>query len=220
MPIESLTIYACEDVDITLRLWAKLQESLDQQGLSEVFDQIEMPLLPVLAEMEYRGITVDRNMLDTYSMDLGKQLTEMAQSIYTFAGMEFNINSPKQLGEVLFDLLKISEKPKKTKTGQYQTNEEVLNELRTKHPIIPTILTYRQLTKLKSTYVDSLPEEILNARVVYILLFHKPLPLPDASLPQTRIFKTYLYEPLKVVKYEKHSFQKNPIPYWLVTTHK
>ena len=143
MPIESLTIYACEDVDITLRLWAKLQESLDQQGLSEVFDQIEMPLLPVLAEMEYRGITVDRNMLDTYSMDLGKQLTEMAQSIYTFAGMEFNINSPKQLGEVLFDLLKISEKPKKTKTGQYQTNEEVLNELRAKHPIIPTILTYR-----------------------------------------------------------------------------
>ena len=76
VPIESLTIYACEDVDITLRLWAKLQDSLDQQGLSEVFDQIEMPLLPVLAEMEYRGITVDRDMLDTYSMDLGKQLTK------------------------------------------------------------------------------------------------------------------------------------------------
>ena len=115
MPIESLAIYACEDADITLRLWTKLQDSLDQQGLREVFDQIEMPLLPVLAQMEYRGITVDRDMLDTYSMELGNQLTEMAQSIYTFAGMEFNINSPKQLGEVLFDLLKISEKPKKLK---------------------------------------------------------------------------------------------------------
>ena len=162
VPTESLAIYACEDADITLRLWTKLQDSLNQQGLREVFDQIEMPLLPVLAQMEYRGITVDRDMLDTYSMELGNQLTEMAQSIYTFAGMEFNINSPKQLGEVLFDLLKLSEKPKKTKTGQYQTNEEVLNELRAKHPIIPMILTYRQLTKLKSTYVDSLPEEIVE----------------------------------------------------------
>jgi DNA polymerase-1 len=128
--------------------------------LEKVFYEIEMPLLPVLAEMEFRGITVDANILKDQSIGIDERIITLEKSIHTQAGMPFNLNSPKQLGEVLFDLLHIIEKPKKTKTGQYQTNEEVLSELAPEHPIVKEILHYRQLSKLKNTYLDALPLEI------------------------------------------------------------
>ncbi|MAW39614.1 MAG: DNA polymerase I [Kiritimatiellaceae bacterium] len=160
VPLDQLTTYAVEDADITLQLWQALKPLLIEKELEKVFYEIEMPLLPVLAEMEFRGITVDANILKDQSIGIDERIITLEKSIHTQAGMPFNLNSPKQLGEVLFDLLHIIEKPKKTKTGQYQTNEEVLSELAPEHPIVKEILHYRQLSKLKNTYLDALPLEI------------------------------------------------------------
>lgn len=165
--LDAVCEYAAEDADITLQLWNKLKPMLKERGQERVFYEIETPLLPVLVEMEHNGIKLDIAALDTYSVELADTIQSLEKSIFTMTGMEFNLNSPKQLGDVLFDVLKLAEKPKKTKTGQYKTNEEVLIELAPKHEIVRKILDYRQLTKLKSTYVDTLPQEVfeLSGRV-------------------------------------------------------
>jgi DNA polymerase-1 len=159
---DALCEYAAEDADITLQLWHKLKPMLKERGQERVFYEIETPLLPVLAQMEHSGINLDVAALGAYSKKLAAKIQELENAIYTKAGMEFNLNSPKQLGEVLFDVLHLVEKPKKTKTGQYKTNEEVLSELASEHEIVRKILNYRGLTKLKSTYVDALPKEVFE----------------------------------------------------------
>jgi len=161
--LDRLCEYAAEDADIALQLWHKLKPMLKERGQERVFYEIETPLLPVLAQMEYNGIGLDVSALANYSKELEKKIQTLETAIFEMAGGEpFNLNSPKQLGEVLFDKMQLAEKPQKTKTGQYKTNEEVLLELAPKHEIVQKILDYRQLTKLKSTYVDSLPQEVFQ----------------------------------------------------------
>ncbi len=163
----SITDYAAEDADITLQLFHKLTPDLEKANGTKVFEEVDMPLVPVLARMEREGINLDTDFLNQYSQDLGKELVGIEQEIYDHAGSEFKISSPKQVGEVLFDRLKVIEKPKKTKTGQYATNEEVLRQLAGKHPIIDKILEFREVAKLKSTYVDSLPK-LVNPNTKHI----------------------------------------------------
>ncbi|NQY66147.1 MAG: DNA polymerase I [Flavobacteriales bacterium] len=150
--------YATEDADITFQLSNYFKPKLKEGGLERLFYDIEIPLVPVLANMEAEGIMLDAQGLLSYSEELGKDIVEIQKKVIELAGREFNLSSPKQLGEILFDELKIDDKAKKTKTGQYSTSEDVLLKLESKHEIIPKILDYRSLTKLKSTYVDALPE--------------------------------------------------------------
>ncbi len=149
--------YAGEDADITLQLKKPLQAQLQANGLTQLFETLETPLAKVLTHMEGNGIRIDTEALKNYSVELQTEITEAEKLVYQQAGETFNIGSPKQLGEILFDKMKLLEKPKKTKTGQYATGEEILVTLTDKHPIIQAILDYRQLNKLKSTYVDALP---------------------------------------------------------------
>ncbi len=155
--ISKITEYAAEDTDITFQLKQKLHPQLLERGLDSVFDSIELPLVPVLAEMEHEGVKIDTAFLNAYSKDLQVQALEIQNKIFECAGMEFNISSPQQVGAVLFERLKLSDKPKKTKTGQYQTDEETLVSLMGKHQIIEYIMNFRALQKLKGTYVDALP---------------------------------------------------------------
>ena len=155
--------YAAEDADITLRLKIVLEPKLKELNLEELFWNVEMPLVPVLAHMEMNGVCIDTNTLKETSVNLTNRLTEIERHIYELAGESFNIASPRQVGEILFGKMKIVDKPKKTKTGQYVTSEEVLQQLRSKSPIIDEILNYRGLKKLLSTYVDSLPK-LINPR--------------------------------------------------------
>ena len=152
-----ITDYACEDADITFQLKQIFAPEIEKDHLKKLFYEMEMPLVDVLKNMEREGITIDSEGLLKYSEELGKTLGELEVSITNEAGMEFNIDSPKQLGDVLFEHMKITAKAKKTKTGQYATGEDVLQKLVHTHPIIPMILEYRQLRKLKNTYVDPLP---------------------------------------------------------------
>ncbi|MCM1313179.1 MAG: DNA polymerase I [Bacteroides sp.] len=152
--------YAAEDADITLQLKAKLEEELHKENLHNLFTQIEMPLVPVLARMERNGVCLDTHSLTETSAHFTRQMQQIEQEIHELAGCDFNISSPKQVGEVLFDRLKITDKAKKTKTGQYVTSEEVLQSLRTKHPVVEKILDYRGYKKLLSTYIDALPQLI------------------------------------------------------------
>ena len=154
---EEISDYACEDADITLQLKKTFEPEIQKEHLKELFYTMEMPLVEVLKDMEQEGIAIDVQALKDYSADLEKHLVILEKSIREAAGTDFNVDSPKQLGEVLFDNLKIDPKAKKTKTGQYATSEDVLVKLEKAHPIIPMILEYRQLRKLKSTYVDPLP---------------------------------------------------------------
>ena len=149
--------YAAEDADITLRLKHYFAPKLEQEGLLPLFRDIEMPLVYVLADMEATGVTLDTEALRQSSEVLTAQLSEIEQEIYEMADMTFNINSTRQVGEVLFDRLKLNEKAKKTKTGYYSTSEDVLEKLRGKHPIVERLLAYRGLKKLLSTYIDALP---------------------------------------------------------------
>lgn len=159
--IDVLCEYGAEDADITLQLWHKLKPMLKERGQERVFYEIETPLMPVLAQMEYNGINLDVAALGKYSELLAEKIEALEASIYEMAGGgPFNLNSPKQLGEVLFDRMKLVEKPKKTRTGQYKTDESVLADLAPKHEIVAKILAYRSLAKLKSTYVDALPEDV------------------------------------------------------------
>jgi DNA polymerase-1 len=157
VPIELTKEYAAEDADITLQLYEKLLPLLKENGVEKLFYEIEMPLVPVLSRMEANGVKIDTQNLQQISDEFGGEIRKIEEEIYTLAGTPFNIASPKQLGEVLFEKLKIDEKAKKTKTGQYATGEEVLQKLLHKHPIIQKILDYRSFTKLKSTYLDALP---------------------------------------------------------------
>ena len=152
--------YACEDADVTLKLKNILEKELDSNGVKKLFEEIEMPLVPVLAYIERNGVRIDTEALKETSKHFTIRMREIEEEIYKLAGMEFNVSSPKQVGEVLFDRLKIVEKAKKTKTGQYVTSEEVLESLKSKHQIVEKILDYRGLKKLLSTYIDALPELI------------------------------------------------------------
>ena len=152
--------YACEDADVTLKLKNILEKELETNGVKELFEEIEMPLVPVLAYMERNGVRIDTETLKETSKHFTIRMREIEEEIYKLAGMEFNVSSPKQVGEVLFDRLKIVEKAKKTKTGQYVTSEEILEGLRNKHEIVGKILEHRGLKKLLGTYIDTLPELI------------------------------------------------------------
>ena len=161
VPINEIAEYAAEDADITLQLKNHFEPELKKEGLEELFYEIEMPLIYVLAEMEANGVKLDIAALKQSSETLTKELIRLEKEIYELAeGTEFNINSAKQVGEILFDRLKIDEKAKKTKTGSYSTSEDILEKLRSKHPIIGKILEFRGLRKLLSTYIDALPELI------------------------------------------------------------
>ncbi len=162
VPLEEITAYACEDADITLQLRKVFEPMLKEHKLLELFHTVETPLVPVLAEMERHGVSIDMQALDKYSKVLEKKIDTIENEIYELAGARFNIGSPKQLGEILFVRLKVSDTAKKTKTKQFSTSEDVLSKLADKHPIINKILDYRSLTKLKSTYVDALPKLVNN----------------------------------------------------------
>ncbi|MFT5279524.1 MAG: DNA polymerase-1 [Granulosicoccus sp.] len=158
VPVDQVVEYAGEDADITLQLREKFAPMLDEENGRDLLDKVEMPLIPVLAAMEMEGITLDVDALNSMSKELEKDMIRLQGEIHEHAGVDFNIQSPKQLGDVLFDHLKIDEKAKRTgKTKQYKTGEEVLSKLVHKHPIVSCILDYRSVQKLKSTYVDTLP---------------------------------------------------------------
>jgi len=154
---EEVYAYACEDADITLRLKNLFAPELEKEGLADLFWQIEMPLMPVLAYMERNGVCIDTKGLKETSVLYSEEMQRIEEEIYQLAGVHFNIASPKQVGEILFDQMKIINKPKKTKTGQYATTEEILISLKSKNPIVGKILEYRGLKKLLNTYIDALP---------------------------------------------------------------
>ena len=157
---EAVYKYACEDADVTLKLKQVLENELETNGVKKLFEEIEMPLVPVLAYMERNGVRIDTEALKETSRHFTARMNQIEEEVHKLAGMEFNIASPKQVGEVLFDRLKIVEKAKKTKTGQYVTSEEVLESLRGKHEIVGKILEHRGLKKLLGTYIDALPQLI------------------------------------------------------------
>ena len=156
-PLEQIKEYAAEDADITLQLKNILEPKLKETDTLKIFNEIEMPLVPVLAGIEAAGVRLDSKALNEFSKELHHEIIKVQEEIWQHAGVEFNIASPKQLGEILFDRLKIDDKPKKTATKQYQTGEDVLQKLVHKHPMVQLILDFRGLSKLKSTYVDALP---------------------------------------------------------------
>lgn len=157
---EQVLDYAAEDADITLQLQEKLEPELEQAGLRKLYDHVEMPLITVLAHMEWEGVRVDNHFLREYSGQLKAEIDVLEKQIHELAGESFNIDSPRQLGPVLFEKLAIASDVKKTRTGQYSTSEDILSRYEHAHPIVARILDYRELRKLKSTYVDSLPEMI------------------------------------------------------------
>lgn len=163
VPVAQVKDYAAEDADVTFQLKQSFDPLLESQKVRNIFDRIENPLVPVLTNMEFEGITVDVDFLREYSKELERDIRLAEDQVYKQAGVTFNIGSPKQLGEVLFEVMKIEGGGKKTRTGQYATGEDVLAKLRTKHEIVESILTYRELSKLKSTYVDALPT-LINPR--------------------------------------------------------
>ena len=160
VPLEELAEYAAEDADITWQLHEKLKPLLKEHGQEQVFYDVEAPLLPVLVDMEKEGVRIDADALADFSAELAEQIAAYQKEVFELAGQEFNLASPKQLGEILFDKLKLVDKPKKTKTGQYTTNEQTLMQLAPKHAIVQRILDFRQASKLKSTYADTLPNTI------------------------------------------------------------
>ena len=161
VPLEDIKEYAAEDADVTLQLKEHFQPILEKVGTKKLFDEIEIPLVPVLAAMEAEGIRLDVNFLKTMASDMQKEIVDFEQKIYETAGEKFNLASPKQLGDILFDKLKIGgAKQKKTKTGQYATGEEVLSYLANEHQIVRDILEWRQMVKLQSTYIEALPNQV------------------------------------------------------------
>jgi DNA polymerase-1 len=154
---ETLRDYACEDADLTLQLKHFLAPLLAENGLEKLFHDLEMPLVPVLADMEFTGVRLDPRALHEYAGELRRQIIILEEEIIALAGVEFNVSSPKQLGEVLFERLKIDPNARLTKTKQYSTNEEVLTQLKERHPIVEKVLDYRGLKKLLNTYVETLP---------------------------------------------------------------
>jgi len=160
IPLETLAEYAAEDADVTFQLATVLRKQLDDHGQRAIYDEIEGPLLPVLVRMEMQGIAVNPDSLGEIGNNLQQRIDELAAAIQKRSDTPFNLASPKQLGEVLFNQLKLVDKPKKTKTGQFKTDEQTLSALSGVHPIIEEILEWREFTKLKSTYLDALPQHI------------------------------------------------------------
>jgi len=158
--LEQITEYAAEDADITFQLKQTIAPLIQKREVTRVFEEVENPLVRVLVDMEYEGVKVDNQFLNDYSKVLDVEAKQSEERVYEQAGVRFNLASPKQLGEVLFDILKLDAKAKKTKTGQYATGEDVLQKMAAKHKIVDDILNFRELTKLKSTYVDAIPELI------------------------------------------------------------
>lgn len=157
VPVELIKDYAAEDADVTLKLKNVFVPELKKSETEKLFHEVEIPLIETLAAMEREGINLDVNTLKEFSAQLQEDISKVDTEIQELAGTKFNISSPKQVGDILFEYLKIVDKPKKTKTGQYATGEDILSKLEGKHPIVSKILDYRELVKLKSTYVDSLP---------------------------------------------------------------
>ncbi len=157
VPVEIIKEYAAEDADVTFQLYKVFEPKLKNSGTEKLFYEVEMPLVPVLSAMESEGINLDKNALSILSKELTEDINRADREIQDLAGEPFNISSPKQVGEILFNKLKITDKPSKTKTGQFSTGEDVLSKLENKHPIVRRILDYRELVKLKNTYVDVLP---------------------------------------------------------------
>lgn len=160
VPFEKIKDYAAEDADITLQLKHVLHPQLKEKEVDRVFNEVENPLVRVLTDMEFEGVRIDVDFLKDYSVQLEREAKQFEENVYTTAGVRFNLSSPKQLGEILFEKLKLDPKAKKTKTGQYATGEDVLLKLADNNPIVADILGYRELTKLRSTYVDALPQMI------------------------------------------------------------
>lgn len=158
--VEEITNYACEDADLSLRLKNIFDKELESNQVQKIFKEIEIPMISVLNEMETQGVKIDTQYLNKLEKEFEAELSILKEGIFEKCGLEFNLNSPKQLGDVLFDKLKLVSKPKKTKTGQYSTSEEVLSELANDHDIIKQILDWRSLDKLQNTYVKSLPNEV------------------------------------------------------------
>jgi DNA polymerase I len=161
VPLKDLAEYAAEDADVTFQFKQKFDPLLASKELIKLYQEVELPLVETLQEMEWQGVQVDAGFLKDYSAVLGEEISGIKEKIFELAGAEFNLDSPKQMGEILFDRLKIPYEGSKTKTGQYQTNEDTLTKLADVHPIIDSIVNYRELTKLKSTYVDAIPALIL-----------------------------------------------------------
>ena len=160
VPVEQVCEYAAEDADVTLQLKNRLEKELKTEKMEKLFYDIEMPLTKVLADMEITGVNVDITELKSSSDILTRRMNELEQEIFQLAGVTFNVSSARQVGEVLFERLKIDEKAKKTTTGQYSTTEEILEKLRSRHPIVGKILDQRGIRKLLSTYINALPELI------------------------------------------------------------
>jgi DNA polymerase-1 len=160
VPVEKVAEYAAEDADVTWQLRAVMEPLLQTKGQQRVFYEVESPLIPVLVEMEHEGVKLDAVALADFAAHLGKGITELEGTIQKLAGTPFNLNSPRQLGQVLFDLLKIPAAKKKTRTGQYATDEQTLASLAPDHEIVQRLLEYRAASKLKSTYADTLPQAI------------------------------------------------------------
>ncbi|KAA5545981.1 DNA polymerase I [Roseiconus nitratireducens] len=157
VPLKQVAEYACEDADVTLQIAQILDPVIDEKGMRQVVDEVECPLVPVLVDMEYNGITLDTKSLADYAQKLQAEIDDLQARIYAAAGHEFNVDSPKQLGVVLFEEMQLEDNPKKTATGQYSTREAELERLAGKHQIVADVLDYRNARKLKSTYVDQLP---------------------------------------------------------------
>jgi DNA polymerase-1 len=160
VPLAIISEYACEDADLTWQLFRIFNERLVKEGLQNLAESIEFPLIQVISDMEVTGIKLDKDSLNNYAVQLIQEINQLEKEIFDLAGQEFNISSPKQLGEILFDRLKVSKETKRTKTKIYSTSEEVLIDLVDKHPIVAKILEYRSLTKLLSTYVEALPKMV------------------------------------------------------------
>jgi DNA polymerase-1 len=163
VPLEQIKEYAAEDADITMQLKTVFDPLLASEQVGDLLEKVENPLIPVLVDMETTGVKLDTEFLRSYSGELGTEITRIEKSIYEHAGVQFNIASPHQLGRILFEIMQIDTGAKKTKTGQYATGEDVLLKFRHKHAIVEDVLSFRELTKLKSTYVDSLPD-LVNPR--------------------------------------------------------
>ena len=163
LAVDQIKDFICEQADINLQLKSLFKIELNNTKLFNLFDEIEIPLLKVLADMEIQGINLDIKFLELLKTDLINDISSLEELIYTEAGENFNISSPKQLGEVLFEKMQLVKNPKKTKTGQFSTSEDILKDLSSEHDFVKNILQYRSLSKLKSTYVDSLPNQVLNS---------------------------------------------------------
>lgn len=160
VPVEQIKEYAAEDADVTLQLFNVFKKDIDQTHLHKLFYEVETPLIPVLTEMEYEGVKIDTDFLRQYSKEISQDIVALKDEILTTCGAQFNIDSPKQLGDILFEKMGIKYPGKKTKSGQYSTDEETLQKLSGEHLIVEKLLDYREFTKLKSTYVDALPNLI------------------------------------------------------------